>query len=169
MANQLAPPPYHEKDLSSYVWQGWFDQFRTYVIQPSIHNNLTDLQGGSTTERYHLTQAQVADLVTLTGLVDKINYEFTYQLEIPLTGDTVTLANKKEYLIIKPAGTIANLTIALPSTPWDGQTIWIESTQVITTVSLTSSNTILGSTTNLNPLISVKYIYIAPDDTWYKL
>jgi len=172
MAQKISPPPYHEKDISAYVWQDWFNQFRKYVISPSIHNNLSNIQGGSATERYHLTNAQVGDLTTLTSIIPdipKINYGFTYQLEAPLTGTTVNFLDNKEYLILRPIGSLATLTIALPPNPIDGQTIWIESTQTVTSVTLTSSKTILGTITTLSPLISVKYIYIAPDNTWYKL
>lgn len=169
MAQRLSPPPYHEKDISSYVWQDWFNQFRTYVVSPSDHNNLNGLQGGSALERYHLTNAQVASLNVLSSLVDKINYEFTYQQVTPVTGATITFSNNKAHLLIKPLGPLATLTITLPANPFDGQTVIIDSTQSIATLTLNASQTIFGSTTSLTPNVSVKYIYITPDNTWYKL
>jgi hypothetical protein len=90
VAFNLSPPPSQEPDKDTYVWVNWFNQLYTYLtlvgrlawtvidftgsnitdIASRAHNDLTGQQGGSTTERYHMTAAQhtaigVAPVVTV--------------------------------------------------------------------------------------------------------
>lgn len=92
MANPLPPPPTKAAD-GSYAWLDWYNKLREYVsqggtvpwanidfsgssiadIQNRDHNLLTNLQGGTTGEHYHLTLAQWSALTAgphnnLTGL-----------------------------------------------------------------------------------------------------
>ena len=84
MAFTLPPPPVQEPSKDTYVWINWFQQLYQYItligriswtvidfansnitdIVSRAHNDLTTFQGGSTTERYHLTFTQH------TGLTD---------------------------------------------------------------------------------------------------
>lgn len=81
MANGLPPPPTKAPD-GSYAWLDWYKKLQAYVsqsgsvpwsvidfsgsniadIQQRDHNTLTSIQGGNSTERYHLTAAQWAAL-----------------------------------------------------------------------------------------------------------
>lgn len=74
----LPPPPTQEPDKDTYVWISWFQQLYTYItaigrlswsvldfagsnitdIETRQHNDLQLIQGGSSSERYHLTSAQ---------------------------------------------------------------------------------------------------------------
>lgn len=59
----------------------------------------------------------------------------------PATGATIALPNAPQpqavlYCILQPAATIATLTITLPASPVDGDILWIESTQTITTLTV---------------------------------
>ena len=68
----------------------------------------------------------------------------------PLTGvtHTITDADDDVHLILTPAGTIATLTIALPAvaTARDKQQVIVNSTQIVTTLTITSAlGTITGS------------------------
>lgn len=55
------------------IWLSWFLQLAQYVSQNSgtnstiAHNSLQGLQGGASTERYHMTAAQLSALITLLG------------------------------------------------------------------------------------------------------
>ena len=77
----LPPPPIND-DPGSFTWLEWYRQLRNYIstsgsvpwyiinfadsnlsdIQNRDHNILTNIQGGSANERYHLTAAQYASL-----------------------------------------------------------------------------------------------------------
>jgi len=78
---QLPPPPTRAPD-GSFAWVDWYNKLRDFVsnagniawtsidftgsnisnIQVRDHNLLTNIQGGSLTERYHLTLAQYSAL-----------------------------------------------------------------------------------------------------------
>lgn len=161
---KLSPPPFQVTDMSDYVWVEWFNQLRqvaTTVI--TSHNGLTGIQGGTTSERYHLTSSQYTEATTY------LPYERSYQKVVPVSGDTVIFNNLVKRLILNPAGTLATVTVSLPSTPFDGQEICINTTKNITALSLSSSKTIVGATTSLTANTSTRYFYISSDNTWYKL
>lgn len=72
MANFQPPPTWAlpvlvdertQKSIFNPVWLKWFVDLTAILnaaggTTPNIHNNLNSLQGGSATERYHLTNAQ---------------------------------------------------------------------------------------------------------------
>lgn len=58
----------------------------------------------------------------------------SYQTATPTTGTTVTCAGVLPGLVLTPAGTLATLTIKLPSSAVNGQLYWVASTQIITAV-----------------------------------
>lgn len=81
MANPLPPPPVKAPD-GSYAWMDWYNKLQQFVSQGGVvpwanidfagssigdiqnrdHALLTNMQGGTTGERYHLTAAQHAAL-----------------------------------------------------------------------------------------------------------
>lgn len=63
MASILPPIPW-DKPQTSFEWVDWYTKLRDVIDTSALdHQALLNLQGGSATERYHLTVAQVA-LVT---------------------------------------------------------------------------------------------------------
>jgi hypothetical protein len=54
----------------------------------------------------------------------------------PTTGGTTNMAAGKRYLYMVPAGTIATYTVNLPSSPTDGQTAALFTTQTITALTI---------------------------------
>jgi hypothetical protein len=65
------------------------------------------------------------------GVNGLIRYKHT--IFTPTTGGTVALVNG-QYNIINPAGTLATLTVNLPSSPADRDVVYIKFTQIVTTV-----------------------------------
>lgn len=83
MANVLPPPPINDQP-GSFVWLEWYRQLRNYISQSGSvpwsvidfagsnltditsrnHANLQVLQGGTSGEYYHLTNAQYTDIIT---------------------------------------------------------------------------------------------------------
>lgn len=76
----------------------------------------------------------------LTGIN---NYRHT--IFTPTTGGTVTAVALQEN-IINPAGTLANLTIALPASPNNNDVIYFTTTQTLTAITY-SGGTVVGPTT----------------------
>lgn len=66
------------REILNPVWRTWFEQVAVIVsaagggtIPPVfMHNGLSGLQGGGTTERYHLTAAEHAAVSTITTADD---------------------------------------------------------------------------------------------------
>lgn len=73
-----------------------------------------------------------------------IRYQHT--IFTPSTGGTVALVSG-QYNIINPAGTLAALTVNLPSTPTNNDAVYIKYTQAITTVTYGNGTVVDGLTT----------------------
>lgn len=92
----------------------------------------------------------------------------TFQYATPTTGQTVT-ANGAKYLVINPSGSLLALTIAFPSSPTNGQLFSISSTQVVTTLTLTSSGTVDGTLTGIAANGTAGWIWVATISSWVKV
>ena len=88
----------------------------------------------------------------------------------PLTGAIIALPAGTAKLMLKPAGTIATLTVTLPASTalFDGEELFIYSSQTVTALTVTA-----GSGTTLTPTITtvgvaapVKLIYSQDATTW---
>lgn len=90
------------------------------------------------------------------------------QFETPLTGVTIDMTNTQ--LIIVPAGTIAALTVNLPTDPYDGEEVGINMTQVITTLTIQSAGKTVA-----NPMTAgtvggfCRFKYREASTTWYRI
>lgn len=86
----------------------------------------------------------------------------------PTTGQTVTLSNTAYNSIIDPAGTLANLTVNLPSTPTDGMMVTFRFSQIITALVVSGNgHSILGNPTTAALGATLTAIYKVSNTTWY--
>jgi hypothetical protein len=59
----ILPPVPYDRPQTSYEWVDWYTKLRKVIDESALnHNDLVGLQGGSSTERFHLTNAQVAQV-----------------------------------------------------------------------------------------------------------
>jgi hypothetical protein len=89
----------------------------------------------------------------------------------PTTGATVlvTAATVDIVQVIDPAGTIATLTITLPTADHDGQKVNIASTQIVTALTLNSAaGTIVGAATSLAVGSFATYVWLSSQTKWYR-
>jgi hypothetical protein len=84
---------------------------------------------------------------------------------IPTTGGTTTLFNN-EWNVIAPSGALAALTIAMPSSPADGDVVHITITQAITSLSF-SGGTVVSSPTTISGRTELNFVYNNGASTWY--
>lgn len=94
------------------------------------------------------------------------------QIVTPTTGQTVSIndADGDIRFIINPASSLLALTVNMPSNPRDGQVVNICSSQVVTSLTLSSVNTILGALTTFASVNSYGYwVYDLSTTSWYKL
>lgn len=139
MAIQLPQPPVSEKS-DSFLWQEWFRQLRLAITQAGgvawasidktgsnlneivtrAHNVLQSIQGGTSSEYYHLTSAQHATLSvstsgtytpTLTN-VTNLSASTAYSCQYIRLGNIVTVSGKVD--IDPTAAGLTKLGISLP-------------------------------------------------------
>lgn len=92
MAVFLPPPPNPSTSTDDYVWRDWFRKLQSFLmgvsgiawnaldfsgsnltdIETRNHNDLQNIQGGSSTERYHLSATQYNNLGEISGPLKRI-------------------------------------------------------------------------------------------------
>lgn len=95
----------------------------------------------------------------------------SYQYATPLTGTTVAMAVGATRLLINPAGTLAALTVDLPTSPLDGQVAEIMTSQQLTALTIASTD---GSTVNgvsggysMSANTGASWVYRSSNTTWF--
>ena len=124
------------------------------------HNDLLSIQGGGTTDRQHLSTAQVAYVVP--NLVE---------YNVPVTGFSYTGANTTGVLVLDPAGVLATGTVVMPAAPTANQTFTVSSTQVVTalTISPNAGQTVAGAITTIAANGYASWVYRSTNTTWYRI
>lgn len=98
----------------------------------------------------------------------EVDLSFTFNQ--PTTGQTVTLATGTETAIIKPAGTLANLTVTLPtcSAGANGSIARFASSQIITSLTVNATaGSVVAAPSSLAVGGGAKFICRGADTTWY--
>jgi hypothetical protein len=95
---------------------------------------------------------------------------YSKQYFTPTTGATVTIANADFDIrvILNPAGTLATLTVAMPSSPKDGQRVEVASSQIVTALTM-SVGTINGALTTLGVNGFGAWVYDATAIKWFRV
>ena len=101
------------------------------------------------------------------GAPDQVT-EYEY---VPTTGATIALPDDAHAVRIKPAGTIAALTVNPPAAPYDGQVLTLSFTQIVTALTMTalSSQTIVGALTAGAVGGFASWSYEKAANTWYRV
>jgi hypothetical protein len=103
--------------------------------------------------------------LTVAGVFNtSINYQ------APTSGATITMTVATGmYLILNPAGTLATLTIALPTSPVNGQLAMISTTQQITALTLTTGGPFMfGNIGSMAAGTSVAFRYSTAGGFWIR-
>ncbi|MET4341947.1 hypothetical protein [Bradyrhizobium sp. RT9a] len=90
---------------------------------------------------------------------------------VPLTGFTVTMTVDQSVVSLNPAGTLATGTIVFPPTVVDGKTVSIFSSQTITALTLSTSNSATfapAAVTTLAANASLEYVYDLANNQWHR-
>ena len=91
------------------------------------------------------------------------------QFAAPTTGQTVTVATGDSWLILSPAGTLATLTINLPTDRTDGEGVMINTTQTLTSLTISGAGTtVAGAPTTLAANAFLRMTYTATLNTWLR-
>ena len=115
-----------------------------------------------------------AETLTVDGGVLKVKSAYADQsknVNVPVTGFTLTIGNAVSTQILNPAGTLATGTVTMCATPADGQCVYVCSSQAITalTVSPNSGQTLINAPSTLALGSGFGYIYDTASTTWFRL
>ena len=114
-----------------------------------------------------------ASLTTLTTYMQSaltLPGALTTQYAAPsATAFSVTISAGDTWLILTPTGTFANGAIVLPTGATDKSEVSVNCTQIVTTLSVTSGNTVTGAPTTLaaNGFFTMRYD--AATTAWYRV
>ena len=173
----LPPPPVTDQ-TGSYAWLEWFRQLRNYIstvgsvpwsiidftsstlssIASRSHQVLQSLQGGTSGEYYHLTNSQHSRYSTIESVT-------------PTAGTTITVSDTTRYYVMTPAGTLATLTVVMPTNPVDGQEVFITSTQIVTALTHNpgAGQTLNGALVTIAANGNAAWVYKLSNTTWYRI
>lgn len=92
-----------------------------------------------------------------------------YASVAPATGATLTISDTCETLIVRPAGTLAALTINMPANPKDGQRCRISCTQIVTILTMSGNgHTLEGALTSFAVDGFAAWTYVLSLTTWFR-
>ena len=89
------------------------------------------------------------------------------QAVAPATGNTVVVSAGTTALLLSPAGTLATLTITLPSSPVNGQALVIATSQALTALTV-NGGTIVGTLTTLALGGFAYFVYDSATSKWFR-
>lgn len=111
--------------------------------------------------------------IPLSALRDGAQYSYT----VPTTGFTIAMTAEQSVLSLNPAGTLANGVVTLPPTLYDGKIVTIFSSQVVTSLTLATSNGatfvpaastgLFGTITNGG--VSISFVYDLANNQWHRM
>lgn len=106
--------------------------------------------------------------VPLSALRDGAQYVYN----VPLTGFTLVMTAEQSVVSLNPAGTLAAGTVTLPPTLYDGKIVTIFSSQIITALTLNTSNSATfvpaAPTTFAAVNGSVSFVYDLALNQWHR-
>lgn len=94
-----------------------------------------------------------------------------YLYQAPLTGFTITMTVDQSAVSLNPAGTLAAGTIMLPPTTVDGKIVTVFSSQTITALTLSTSNSatfVPAAVTTIAAGASLGYVYDLANNQWHR-
>jgi hypothetical protein len=96
--------------------------------------------------------------------------QFIKQVSTLTSGTITSNDTQQDIVIIHDAASLAiTLTVALPATPIDGQRVTIVSRLGVTTLTLSSALTIIGSIATFAAAGFATYMYESSNNKWYKI
>lgn len=138
-------------------------------------NNLiraTELATGTLFPVWNDSDTQALPLsLLLTWMQDNLTFTAAkpgQQFAAPATGATVVVEAGDTWLLLTPAGTLATLTVTLP-TATDGQIVRVTSSQILTALTVGGGSTVNGAPTAMAANGYFTMAYSATLNVWQRI
>jgi hypothetical protein len=93
----------------------------------------------------------------------------TVQYVTPASADTISVtASRNTIVLINPSGTIAALTVNLPSSPLTGDIVTLSSSQIVTVLTV-GNGTLVGTLTTLTVGGFARFCYSSTANKWFRI
>jgi len=103
---------------------------------------------------------------SFAGIFTQATQTVSTQSFIPTSGDTITANTANHvWLSINPAGTLAALTITMPTSPKDGDVVSVYTSQKLSAITY-SGGTVMGSVTTMSAATAISYTYFSTLGVW---
>jgi len=129
---------------------------------------LTTLLGNETVQVQSSVNSTAAITYTTTANL-RDGRMWLYQA--PLTGFSITMTVAQSVVALNPAGTLATGAIVMPATTFDGKTVTFFSTQIVTALTVTTTNSatfVPAVVTALAANVPVSYVYDLANNQWHR-
>lgn len=110
-------------------------------------------------------------LTVVGGIVATQARRLRYDVQVPVTGFSITAADDVDVLVLDPAGLLLTGTLTLPAGPADGQALRLRSTQAVTALTLApnAGQSVVGGLTTLAAQGGAQYLYEAAGARWFRI
>ena len=126
--------------------------------------NMQGVIAGITAKYFLENLDTAAPLLTKSPVLEQ-----SYGYSAPTTGQTAQLPNNISDWTFLPAGTLASLTVSLPTAPQDGLNITVSTTQTITALTVNAaSGTVFNPPTTLTAGQTFEYKFIGGVNIWIR-
>jgi len=135
---------------------------------------VSTLQGGDNFAVWDMSNGD-SRKVSLTVLMDYVNANVTTvtqntQYAAPAANDfSVTVNTGNVWLILTPVSTYAAGAIVLPTGATDKDTVTVNCTQIVTSLTVSSGATVVGAPTTLAANFFFTMRYDGATSTWYRI
>lgn len=134
----------------------------------TTNQTIAKLLGNELVQIYSSTNNTAAITYTTTANL-RDGRMWVYQA--PLTGFTLALTVAQSAVSLNPAGTLAAGTVVMPATGFDGKTMTLFSTQAISSLTLSTTNSatfVPAAVTSLSANSPVGYVYDLSNNQWHR-
>ncbi len=138
------------------------------LISNNVNINIGNINsvsiGATTAAAAAFTTLAASSLASLGGGIA----DASYSSQTPINGFSITVPNGVSTLQLTPAAVLASGTVVMPSSPGNGQWLFVASTQTVSSVMFTavSGQTILNTPTVLPSGVEIAFQYQTSGNRW---
>ncbi len=151
----------------------------TAIVMPSGGNGFIGFVGQTHTLGFNAAEAKLAygkttaaDLFSIDengneAIAGQLTTASNILYAVPVNGASIS-AVAGMHNFVDPANTLGNLTWVFPSSPKDGDTVSLTTTQAITSLTISAPSVVLGNVSTISAIRSLKYRFVVAAGEWIR-